>query len=217
MLLSFSDVRLSYAGLPVLEIPQLELPPGFYEVRGANGSGKTTLLKAIAGLLPPGSMGRSPGALRSGAPRPGMIALEGLDSARDRAAYRRVCGFAEAEPLYPEFLTGAELYTFYVRTKGAEGPYAPALRSAFGLDAFIGRKTGAYSSGMLKKLSLVLAWIGHPLLVLLDEPLVTLDAAAVAVMDDLLRSSPVSAIVTSHQPWALTPSPILLDGKRLYV
>lgn len=108
MLLSISDVRLSYAGLPVLEIPQLELPPGFYEVRGANGSGKTTLLKAIAGLLP---LSRS-----------GAIALDGLDSVRDRVAYRRVCGFAEAEPLYPEFLTGAELYAFYVKTKGAEGP-----------------------------------------------------------------------------------------------
>lgn len=70
---------------------------------------------------------------------------------------------------------------------------------------------------MLKKLSLVLAWIGHPLLVLLDEPLVTLDAAAVTVVEGLLRTSPVSAIVTSHQPWGLKPSPILLDEKRLHV
>ncbi|HTJ14705.1 MAG TPA: ATP-binding cassette domain-containing protein [Dinghuibacter sp.] len=210
MLLSFSNVRLSYAGASVLDIPSFALPDGFYEVRGPNGSGKTTLLKAIAGLLPV-----------TGAPRvstgPGAITLSGLDSVRDRVAYRRGCGFAEAKPLYPEFLTGAELYAFYVKTKGGEGPYAPALRSALGLDAFIGRKTGAYSSGMLKKLSLVLAWIGNPLLVLLDEPLVTLDAAAVAVVEDWLRSSPVSLIVTSHQPWALNPAPIYLREKQLYV
>ena len=215
MLLSFSNVRLGYAGATVLDIPRLDLPAGFYELHGPNGSGKTTLLKAIAGMLP---LAPARGAIATASPgATGAIALCGLDSLRDRVAYRRICGFAEAEPVYPEFLSGIELYAFYAKVKGGEGPYAPVLRSALGLDAFMARRTSTYSSGMLKKLSLVLAWVGNPQLVLLDEPLVTLDAGAIVAVESFLGSSPVSLIVTSHQPWGLTPKRLMILEGALHV
>jgi ABC-2 type transport system ATP-binding protein len=64
------------------------------------------------------------------------------------------------------------------------------------------KPTGAYSSGMLKKLSLILAFAGNPKWILLDEPLITLDAEAVQVILQLIEQtykSGVSFLLTSHQ------------------
>ena len=66
---------------------------------------------------------------------------------------------------------------------------------------------GTYSSGMLKKLSLVLAFIGHPKLILLDEPLVTIDKESVPILYSLVKKysdEGVSFIFTSHQAFEAT-------------
>ena len=55
---------------------------------------------------------------------------------------------------------------------------------------------------MIKKLSLVLAFMGNPRLILLDEPLITLDKDAAGSILDLIKEyalSGVSVIITSHQ------------------
>ena len=60
----------------------------------------------------------------------------------------------------------------------------------------------SYSSGMLKKLSLVLAFIGNPVLILLDEPFITLDMDAVRGLQQLIeqkQAAGVSFCISSHQ------------------
>jgi ABC-2 type transport system ATP-binding protein len=63
---------------------------------------------------------------------------------------------------------------------------------------------GSYSSGTIKKLSLVLAFIGNPPLILLDEPFATLDAEAAILLGELIseyqQDLGVSFIFSSHQP-----------------
>jgi ABC-2 type transport system ATP-binding protein len=74
---------------------------------------------------------------------------------------------------------------------------------------------GTYSSGMVKKLSLVLAFIGRPALIALDEPLVTLDADSVPILYDLIAKTyheqQTGFLISSHQelsasalPWEKT-------------
>ncbi|WP_420149084.1 ABC transporter ATP-binding protein, partial [Spirosoma sp.] len=77
-----------------------------------------------------------------------------------------------------------------------------------GVDAFWTKPTGTFSSGMLKKLSLLLAFLGNPQLVLLDEPLTTLDVATAARLFEYIRQiraeQNVSFLLTSHQDITLT-------------
>jgi len=171
---------------PVLSIGQLVFDTGVYWIKGENGSGKTSLFKSIAGLIP----------------FEGDIVVDGCHIKEQRMAYTRIVNYAEAEPLYPAFLSGKELVDFYVHTKG--GRFPSALCNALGLDKFMQQKTAVYSSGMLKKLSLVLAFIGDPAVILLDEPLIALDVAAVDFLQSAILEysrQGVSFLITSHQPW----------------
>lgn len=161
----------------------------FYWLKGENGSGKSTLFKSIAGLIP----------------FSGQIEVEGIDINKDRIGYRMIVNHAEAEPSFPTFLTGTELVDFYTTTKKADKQHVAKLMAALGIGAFVGNKTGTYSSGMLKKLSLVLGFIGHPKLILLDEPLITLDQASVSNLMLLIENaidSGITVIITSHQQLA---------------
>jgi ABC-2 type transport system ATP-binding protein len=62
---------------------------------------------------------------------------------------------------------------------------------------------GSYSSGTLKKLSVVLAFVGNPKWILLDEPLITIDVAAVALVGEWIKQmrseKGISFIISSHQ------------------
>ncbi len=169
---------------PVVSIPDCKLEKGIYWIKGTNGSGKTSLLKSIAGLIP----------------FEGNILVDGCDIKNNRMDYLQQVNYAEAEPQYPLFLTGKELIDFYRSTK--KGNFPDSLLSNLGIEKFMHQKTSTYSSGMLKKLSLVLAFIGNPTLVLLDEPLIALDVAAVEVLQAAIRQynqTGVSFIITSHQ------------------
>jgi ABC-2 type transport system ATP-binding protein len=186
-MLTITHFQKKYPGNPdpVLSIPQLNLAKGIYWIRGENGSGKTSLMKCIAGLLP----------------FEGGIEAAGLNIDKQRMEYTRIVNYAEAEPLYPPFLTGEELIDFYKATKGGNLPND--LIKALGVDKFMQQKTAVYSSGMLKKLSLVMGFTGDPTLILLDEPLIALDVAAVEVLQNCIKTyqqNGVSFIITSHQP-----------------
>lgn len=164
----------------------MELDGKFYWLKGENGSGKTTLIKSVAGLIP----------------FDGGVEVEDVDINKDRTGYRMIVNYAEAEPVFPTFLTGTDLIKFYSETKKADKQQVDALIASLGIAGFMGNKTGTYSSGMLKKLSLVLGFMGKPKLVLLDEPLITLDHASVINLVNLIQdhvNNGISFIITSHQ------------------
>jgi ABC-2 type transport system ATP-binding protein len=74
---------------------------------------------------------------------------------------------------------------------------------SMGMQSFIERPVGTYSSGMMKKLSLLLAFLGKPKLILLDEPLITIDMASLAVLNTWIRErreqEGTSFLLSSHQ------------------
>lgn len=185
VMLHLTDYRKHYSDEPVLLIPRLHLQAGLYWLRGANGAGKTTLLRSIAGLIP----------------FEGSIEVAGSNIRKQRIAYLKAVNWAEAEPLYPAFLTGRDLVHFYLQCKGGEARHAEAVAEALGAAHFLHRPVSTYSSGMAKKLSLVLAFIGRPQLVLLDEPFITLDVEAVAALQTLIGEAyraGTSFLVSAH-------------------
>ncbi len=176
-----------YGSHLALNVPSLTLEPGIHWVKGGNGSGKTTFFKTMAGLLP----------------FQGEIVFDGKFSLHQHPLdCRRIVNYGEAEPLYPPFITGKDLIQLFADSKRANEKQVEDVAKTLGVQAFMGQPTGTYSSGMLKKLSLVLAFIGQPRIILLDEPLITLDVATVENVYGLIQayhSQGVAFLVSSHQ------------------
>jgi len=188
-MIQFDNVLKAYDRHPVFEITNLRLERSIYWLQGINGSGKTTFLSMLAGLIP----------------FKGDILLDGTNLRQKPLSYRRQVNFAEAEPLYPDFITGIELVEFYREIRNAATIQTDLLVNLFKMHRFISLPVGTYSSGMIKKLSLLLAFIGRPSLVLLDEPLATLDEGSIHIMPDLIsayhKEFKTCFIFSSHQPF----------------
>ena len=189
-MLELTQIEKSYGGRRVLSVASMQLSKGIYWLQGANGSGKTTLLRMISGLIP----------------FKGSIALDGCQLGAEPVAYRRKISWADAEPLYPPFLKGRELVDFYQEVRGASRAQVDSLTELFEVRSWLDAPVGTYSSGMIKKLSLVLAFIGDCSLIALDEPLVTLDKDCIpklySVINDRYTKKGTAFLISSHQELA---------------
>ncbi len=188
MMIQLQNIHKSFNGHEVVSISAFAFEKQIYWLKGINGSGKTTLMKIIAGLLP----------------FEGDVVIDGkISLKKNRGNYLRLVNYAEAEPLYPSFLTGHDLLQFYRRTKGGNKAQSDRLIDLLQVSSFIDNPVGTYSSGMLKKISLILAFTGHPCFILLDEPLVTIDDKTVPVVTHLIREYNEqhgnAFLLTSHQ------------------
>ncbi len=192
-MLQFRSFYKRYGSKLVLDIPNLSLETGLYWLQGPNGSGKTTLLRILAGILPFNGdvFLQSPN-------QQNRVSLR-----RSPTSYRRLIAWADAEPQYPGFLTGYEVLDFYQNILHPDAGQVKRLIEGFGVGAWLDTRTAAWSSGMTKKLSLLLAFLGKPALILLDEPLTTLDAPGRTVFDEFVtscqRDRGTSFLISSHQ------------------
>jgi ABC-2 type transport system ATP-binding protein len=133
-------------------------------------------------------------------------------------SYRRAITWADAEPLYPGFLTGEELLAFYRDIQQPPAGQIDQLVSRFGIASWLSARASTWSTGMTKKLSLLLAFIGRPSLILLDEPLITLDQPVIDILIELLLTyqqlNGVNLIFSSHQN---PPNELLSVTKRISI
>ena len=191
-MINLRGVEKYYYDKLIVRIPEFTFDAGITWIAGVNGSGKTTLLKAISGMIPFN----------------GDVILTGTSLNKKPVAYRRMISYAEAEPLYPAFVTGWHLVRYYQSTRKASDENVGELVRLSALEQQLKNPVGTYSSGMVKRLSLLLALMGHVPLILLDEPLATLDAAGVetlpVLMQEYRKRYETSFIFSSHQ--ALPPS-----------
>jgi ABC-2 type transport system ATP-binding protein len=196
-MLTLKDFSKSYSGNLILSIPHLELTTGIYWFKGENGSGKTTFFKSIAGMHPCN----------------GTIQFhDGIDLHQHPVSYRSQVTYAEAEPNYPGFLTARDLMHFAGNARKVPTARQQELLETFGIDAYAHTPCETYSSGMLKKVSLALAFLGTPRVIILDEPLITLDENARKILVDLIRHH-----LTTHQGIVLMSSHQSLDAADLTI
>lgn len=184
-MLLLNNIRKQFGPHLVFDIDTLLLKQGIYWIKGVNGSGKSTLLKLLAGMIP----------------FKGEILLDNCSPSKQPVEYRKKISYAPAEPSYPPFLTGNELIAFVRKLKSGNELQTETLKKTLGIDNYTDNPTGSYSSGMLKKLSLLLAFTGSPCWILLDEPFTTLDQPSQLALKELIRKQHKegnSFIITSH-------------------
>jgi len=178
-------------GRPAVDGLDLTVRRGeLYALLGPNGAGKTTTLRMVTGLLAPDS---------------GDIDVLGVDLARDPARAKRGMAYLPDDPLlygklkpteYLEFVAGL----WGIRAEDAE-PRARRLLDWLDLTKHAHELTEGFSRGMKQKLALAGALIHEPELLILDEPLTGLDAAAARQVKDLLVSHVErggTVILTTH-------------------
>jgi ABC-2 type transport system ATP-binding protein len=186
VMLQLISIQKSFGNHHIFSIEKLQLDNGIYWLKGTNGSGKSTLMKIIAGLLPFN----------------GDIILNGaINIHKHPFEYRKYINHSAAEPIYPSFLCGEEITEFVRTIKKGTIEQITEIKQILGIDSYLANPTGSYSSGMLKKLSLLNAFTGNPSWILLDEPFTTLDNTSQNSLCGLIRSRQhqgISFIITSH-------------------
>jgi ABC-2 type transport system ATP-binding protein len=165
----------------------LDIPHGeIFGLLGPNGAGKTTTIKMIAGLVEPSSGSVSFPA--TGRRPPLGAVLEG-----SRNLYWRLSPWENIR--YFGEIKGVPLGRLRVQ--------AMELMELFGIAGKRDRPAQTLSRGMQQKLAVVLAFLGDPELLLLDEPTLGLDVASSLTIQRLLkklcRERGITIIVTTHQ------------------
>lgn len=190
-MLQITELTRRYGDRLALDRVSLQVEAGeIVGLLGANGAGKSTLLRTAAGLQTPDA---------------GTVRIDGHDVWDAPLAARAGLGYAAEEPTFYEELSGAEHAAFVASVRGlapgAARERSGALAEALGMDARMDDPVHAYSHGMRKKLSFLLAVLHRPAVVLCDEALEGFDApAALAAKDELrtLAKGGAALLFSSH-------------------
>ena len=169
-----------------LTVPRGEL----HALLGPNGAGKTTTLRIVAGLTRADE---------------GTVRVMGHEVGEDPVAAKRVLAFLPDEPLLYGKLRPLEYLEFVAGLWGLDGRLAQVraneLLETLGLGDKRRELVEAFSRGMRQKLALAGALIHDPAVMLLDEPLTGLDAAAARQVKDILLDrvrAGCTVILTTH-------------------
>lgn len=176
-----------YGRTRALEDLNLELPVGrFMALVGPNGAGKSTLLNLMVGLL---------------APTRGHVSIRELDPQKERRQVLKLIGYvAQERPLY-RGLSVRDTLELGRR-------FSPAWDQELGLGRIerlripIDARVGALSGGQQAQISLTLALAKQPDLLILDEPMASLDPVArhdfLAEVVAAAQERTVTVIMSSH-------------------
>jgi ABC-2 type transport system ATP-binding protein len=175
-ILEVRGLRAGYGHRVVLEEISMTLTGGdWFVLLGPNGSGKSTLLDCIVGRLIPSG---------------GEIYIAGFSLAEQPFEAKLRLGYACAPDALPALLTARQCLEVHAGAKGA-GPIgadllalAEELRFIPYLDAFV----DTLSLGTRQKLSILLALVGDPVLIVLDEAFNGLDPGSAVILKRHLRA-----------------------------
>ena len=169
-------VRKVFGFVPVLDDVHLEIRGGeAVALLGANGAGKTTLLKILATLM---------------RPTRGAATVGGHDVVREAEAVRRLVGVVAHGAWVYDDLTARENLTFWATLGGLEASADElgAALAAVDLERVATTRVRTFSAGMKRRLSLARMALGHPRVLLLDEPFAGLDQRAKKWLEGRLES-----------------------------
>ncbi|MCI2959401.1 ABC transporter ATP-binding protein [Agromyces atrinae] len=193
-----------FGSVTALDDVSLEIHPGaILGLLGPNGAGKSTLLSLLTGQRTPSS---------------GTVSI--FDGSPRDYRNRQGLGSTPQETALPPTLRVCEVIDFVGAHFENRVP-RDELADEFGLRDLLRRQTGALSGGQKRRLSVALAFVGRPRLVLLDEPTTGLDVDARRTLWDAVRrqhDAGSTVVVTSHyleEIEALAERVVVMGGGRV--
>ncbi|MFQ5598008.1 MAG: ABC transporter ATP-binding protein [Nitrospiria bacterium] len=188
MLLTISKASKKYGQTLALHPIDLQVQGEILGVIGNNGAGKSTLMKMIVGLL---------------YSEKGKILVGGEDVRRSPETVKQRIGYLPESPLIYPKLTPEEFLSFVAEIRKIQGA---SEEIDFWLDTFgLQEKRNALlndlSFGMKKKIAISAALLGHPPLLILDEPFNGLDVATMETLSDILlkrHAEGTTILISSH-------------------
>ena len=157
---------------------------------GPNGAGKTTTIKILTGLIRPTS---------------GHAYVNGMDvAAKPKDALRSIGALIEVPGVY-DYLTPHEMLTYFGRVYGMRRDVIDRrikeTLELVRLPDWEHKKTGSFSTGMLRRLAIAKAILHKPDILILDEPVLGLDPKGIIEIRELIRqfsSEGVTVFLSSH-------------------
>lgn len=178
----------SYGGRQVLSPVSFLLPPGqCLGLAGSNGSGKSTLLRLLAQVERPDG---------------GDVLFEGRSVLGDRQFLRRRLGYAPQSAELARELSVEQQLVLWRRACGLEGPLPGDILELLGLEPLLRRPIRALSGGTAQRVSIAMALLSRPQILLMDEATAGLDRDYVPRLLDWLEgflAGGGSLVWCSHQ------------------
>ncbi|XPP26965.1 MAG: ABC transporter ATP-binding protein [Leucobacter sp.] len=181
-----TNLRKTYRGRTVVDGVSLRVERGStFGILGPNGAGKTTTVEMIGGLRKPDS---------------GSVSVLGLHPRRDRGRLRQVLGMQLQSALLHDALTVRELIDLY----RSFYPNPRSTEESLDLVQLGDRRNTRFqklSGGQQQRLSVALALVGRPEVVILDEITTGLDPAGrrrIWAAVESLREEGVTIVMVSH-------------------
>lgn len=189
-MIEISNINFSYKRNPILKNLSLQIGQGeCIGIVGANGCGKSTLLSILAGSRRAASA---------------SMIYDGKDIAGDPKVLSHLVGYVPQEnPLLPELSAYDNLFLWF---HGGKKAFEQALHQEsmemLMLTDFLHKPAKSLSGGMKKRVSLGIALLNDPKLLILDEPSVALDLPCKQDMHHYLSkclSSGKTVLITTHE------------------
>jgi ABC-2 type transport system ATP-binding protein len=190
-MIELKEVSKKYGDFQAVDNLNLTVARGeIFGFLGPNGAGKTTTIKMIAGVLEPSA---------------GTITIGGIDMLKQPEAAKRKIGFIPDRPYLYEKLTAMEFLKFTADLYGVPAEiYRENARknlAMFSLTDWSDELIESYSHGMKQRLIMSAALLHEPEIIIVDEPMVGLDPAAIIMVKELFQSlarNGVSIFMSTH-------------------
>ena len=183
-ILSINNVSKTYGPVQALKGVSFEVPEGsVFGILGPNGSGKTTLLGILLDVL-----------------KADTGTYSWFGGIADDAARRNIGSLLETPNFY-HYLSGIKNLDISAAIKQRGKDDKLRVLELAGLLARKDSKFSTYSLGMKQRLAIASALLGHPKVLVLDEPTNGLDPAGIAEIRQLiheLNASGITIIMASH-------------------
>jgi ABC-2 type transport system ATP-binding protein len=173
---------------PILDKINLQVPKGsIYGFLGPNGAGKTTTLRLLLGLLKK---------------QEGSIRIFEKSFEKDRISILRNIGsMIESPSIYSHLTANENLLLLQKIYQCPVGRISEVLKTV-GLEHVGQKKAGQFSLGMKQRLSIAIALLHNPSLLILDEPTNGLDPNGIIEIRELLKKlnneNEMTILISSH-------------------
>lgn len=187
-MITFAGVRFCYvADRAALTIEELTIQPGLTLVVGPNGAGKSTMLRLIAGVERPTT---------------GVVRIDGHDLWKDEVAARRGLAYVPEHPEMTPYATIGDVALLVAGLRGVDPLQAVDALHRAGLLSLAHRTVRELSMGQRRRALLATALIGDARVLVLDEPLETMDQEMRAFVHELVRerrAAGAAVLVATHE------------------